>query len=91
MNEVQKAAQMRLEALRGEIDGINVRMRELLERRLTVSADIADQKRLLNKPIHDPIREAEILARMAEGTEHPEAVRAMFELLFELSKSIQSK
>jgi len=89
MSTGEHAAQERLLELRDEINAINESMRALLERRLAISAEIAEQKRRLNRSIHDPVREAEILSRMMRDTVHPEAVKAMFELLFELSKTIQ--
>lgn len=82
-----------LEELRCEIDVINAQLKELLLRRLVVSAAIAEEKRRLGLPIENKEREAEIIRRISEDLEGncKEHMQKIFRELFVWSKEEQQK
>jgi len=84
---------MDLKELRGEIDRIDDQLVKLFVQRMKVSAGVADYKRANNLPIFVPAREREILADVAEkaGPEMANYTRVLYSMLFELSRSYQSK
>lgn len=55
---------MSVDELRKKIDSIDDEILELLERRARVARDIAEEKRALGVPAHDPERERSLLARL---------------------------
>lgn len=83
---------MDLNQLRQEIDAIDRQLVELFVRRMDVCARIGDYKKENGLPILSPIREREKLTEvMAQaGPEMASYVRALYPLLFELSRSYQS-
>ena len=84
---------MDLIQLRGEIDAIDEELVKLFCARMAVSAKVADYKKANNLPIHHPGREREILQEMAKkaGPEMESYTRGLYSMLFELSRSYQSK
>lgn len=57
---------MEIEQLRKEIDAIDKEMLELFEKRMQVSTQIAEYKRVNNLPVYDGKREREKIARVGE-------------------------
>ena len=84
---------MDLNELRMEIDKIDDELVRLFTTRMGISAKVADYKRENNLPIFHPGREREILQRVAEkaGPEMGNYTRVLYSMLFELSRSYQSK
>jgi len=84
---------MDLNELRTQIDGIDESLVELFCRRMEVSAQIAAYKKDHNMPIHVPSREREKLVDVAQkaGPEMANYTRVLYSMLFELSRSYQSK
>ena len=84
---------MDIEALRQEIDTIDKELVELFCKRMSVSAKVADYKKANNQPIFVPARERAILQKVAEqaGPEMENYTRVLYSMLFELSRSYQSK
>ena len=84
---------MELNELRKEIDEIDSTLVELFTRRMAASAQIADYKQQNNMPILVPSREREILKAVAQkaGPEMDNYARVLYSMLFELSRSYQSK
>ena len=84
---------MDLSELRKEIDRIDDQLVKLFVERMKVSAGVADYKRANNLPIFVPAREREKLADVAEkaGPEMANYTRVLYSMLFELSRSYQSK
>lgn len=82
-----------LSALRAEMDDVNRRMLKLFERRMELSAGIAEVKRATDKAVADPARErailAEVRAQAAEGMKSPATV--LFSLLMEMSRGYQER
>ena len=80
-----------LDALRQKINAIDGELAQLFCERMEVSRQVADYKRRAGKPVYDPAREREIIARVAAGKEEPlagyEAV--LFRTLFDVSRSYQ--
>ena len=84
---------MELSELRGQIDDIDERLVKLFAQRMDVSAQIADYKKDNGMPIFIPAREREKLLSVADmaGPEMANYTRVLYSMLFELSRSYQSK
>ena len=84
---------MDLNELRSEIDSIDDQLVKLFGQRMEVAAQIADYKKANNLPILMPVREREKLQDVAEkaGPEMANYTRVLYSMLFELSRSYQSK
>lgn len=84
---------MELRDLRNEIDTIDDELVRLFVKRMEISAQVADYKKERNIPIHVPAREREILQKVVNmaGTEFANYSRVLYSMVFELSRSYQSK
>ena len=84
---------MDLTEIRQEIDGIDQELVRLFCARMNLSAQVADYKKANNLPIFVPARERAILQKVAQmaGTEMENYTRVLYSMLFELSRSYQSK
>ncbi len=84
---------MDMKKLRGQIDAIDDQLVQLFCQRMDVAAQIADYKKANNLPIHVPAREREKLVNVAQkaGPEMANYTRVLYSMLFELSRSYQSK
>jgi len=84
---------MELKDIRNQIDSIDSELVELFVRRMNLSAQVADYKKEHHMPIHVPAREREIMQDVAEkaGPEMANYTRVLYSMLFELSRSYQSK
>ena len=84
---------MDLNELRTEIDTIDDELVRLFGKRMEVAAKIADYKKENNLPILVPAREREKLQDVAlkAGPEMANYTRVLYSMLFELSRSYQSK
>lgn len=84
---------MSLEELRGQIDQIDDQLVELFVKRMSVAANIGDYKKANNLPVFVPSREREKLADIAQkvGSDMANYTRVLYSMLFELSRSYQSK
>ncbi|MBQ6997210.1 MAG: chorismate mutase [Oscillospiraceae bacterium] len=82
-----------MQDLRKEIDTIDDQIVQLFTQRMDVVARIADYKKANNSPIFVPAREREKLADVAQkaGPEMANYTRVLYSMLFELSRSYQSK
>ena len=84
---------MDLNELRSQIDTIDDQLVQLFCRRMEVAEQIADYKRQNNLPILVPAREREKLQDVASkaGPEMANYTRVLYSMIFELSRSHQSK
>ena len=84
---------MELKELRTEIDAIDDELVRLFGKRMDIAARIADYKKENNLPILVPAREREKLVDVAAkaGPEMSNYTRVLYSMLFELSRSYQSK
>lgn len=84
---------MDIQELRGKIDGIDDQLVALFAQRMEIAAQIADYKKEYNLPIFVPAREREKLKDVAQkaGDEMANYTRVLYSMLFELSRSYQSK
>ena len=84
---------MDLSEIRQQIDEIDQELVGLFCRRMSLSAQVADYKKANNLPIFVPARERAILQKVAElaGPEMENYTRVLYSMLFELSRSYQSK
>jgi len=84
---------MDLQELRNKIDEIDNNLIELFERRMDISAEVAEYKKRHNMPVHDPVREREILDKLSckVKKERESSITALYSLLFELSRAEQEK
>ena len=84
---------MDLKDLRNDIDAIDDQLVKLFAQRMEISAQIADYKKEKSLPIFVPARERAKLADVAEkaGPDMANYTRVLYSMLFELSRSYQSK
>ena len=84
---------MDLAELRQEIDKIDDSLVSLFGARMDIAAKIAEVKKQTGAPIFVPAREREKLQEVAEkaGPEMANYTRVLYSMLFELSRSYQSK
>ena len=84
---------MELSEIRQQIDGIDQELVQLFCQRMSLSAQVANYKKANNLPIFVPARERAILQKVAEmaGPEMENYTRVLYSMLFELSRSYQSK
>ena len=84
---------MDLTEIRNQIDQIDDQLVQLFCQRMNLSAQVADYKKANNLPIFVPARERAILQKVAEkaGPEMANYTRVLYSMLFELSRSYQSK
>ena len=84
---------MDLKELRQEMDSIDDQLVRLFDQRMEVAARIADYKKAHRLPIYHPVREREKLQDVAKkaGPEMANYTRVLYSMLFELSRSYQSK
>ena len=84
---------MELNDLRLEIDDIDAQLVKLFGQRMDVAARIADYKKEHDLPIFVPSREREKLSEVAAaaGEDMANYTRVLYSMIFELSRSYQSK
>ena len=84
---------MNLNEIRSEIDKIDDELVRLFCQRMHAAAQVADYKKTNNLPIFQPARERAKLQDVAEkaGPEMANYTRVLYSMLFELSRSYQSK
>lgn len=84
---------MDLTELRNEIDKIDSELVRLFTQRMNIAAQVADYKKSNGLPIYVPARERAILQDVAEkaGPDMANYTRVLYSMLFELSRSYQSK
>ena len=84
---------MELKDLRNQIDELDNDLVRLFTKRMELSAQVADYKKANNMPIHIPVREREILQKIAKmaGSDMENYSRVLYSMIFELSRSYQSK
>ena len=84
---------MDLTELRNQIDGIDDQLVQLFCRRMELCAQVAEYKKANGLPILMPAREREKLKDVAEkaGPDMANYTRTLYAMLFELSRSYQSK
>lgn len=83
---------MDMQQLRRQIDQVDDALIEQFIRRMEISDRIADYKKENQIPVFDPVREQEKLKAVAEKvpSDLQSAVKVLYSLLFELSRSYQS-
>ena len=84
---------MELKKLREEMDAIDEELVRLFCQRMDVAARVANYKKAQGIPVYQPGREREILQKVAKlaGEEMGNYTRVLYSMLFELSRSYQSK
>lgn len=84
---------MDLKEIRAKIDDIDNDLVTLFNKRMALSAQVAEYKKANNMPIYVPSREREILLDVAtkSGPETAKYTRVLYSMIFELSRSYQSK
>lgn len=84
---------MDIKDLRCQIDDVDSELVKLFVKRMELSAKVADYKKEMGMPIYVPAREREVLQEVAQkaGPEMANYTRVLYSMLFELSRSYQSK
>ena len=82
-----------LEESRAAIDRIDRDLVRLFCERMGVSADVAEYKRSVGKPVMDPARERALLCKISElaGPEMEEHARTLYATILSISRSYQHK
>lgn len=84
----------RLLEMRNEIDQLDGEIAALLSRRLSLAAEVAEVKRLLNLPIKDANREFKILNRVMRFSGDPvisASLQQIYERILETSRLLQEQ
>ena len=84
----------RLAEIRREIDRIDSELLKLLEERTNFALEAGTAKVALGRPVHDPEREAQLLARISAhgaGALSPEDLQALWELLMAATRRAESQ
>ncbi len=86
---------MELETIRKEIDFLDNELLKIITKRMALMPEIVKIKKELNLPIHQPKREASLLAeRMAVAKSldlDPEMVKKLFQLIVANARKIQEE
>ena len=84
---------MEIDELRKQIDNIDDQLVKLFAERMDVASEIAKYKKINKLPIYVPAREREKLQDVAQkaGTDLANYTRVLYSMIFELSRSYQSK
>lgn len=84
---------MSIDELRNEINSVDERLVELFEKRMALSGKIAEYKKENGIPVFDEKREKEIIEKLSAQSDGQmqEYVVALYEKIFELSRSYQEK
>jgi len=84
---------MDLQELRLKIDAIDDELINLFQQRMDISAEVARHKKLHSIPVHDPVREKEVLDCLSGKAkeEYRSYIIALYKLLFELSRTEQER
>lgn len=89
MNELH--ALRDLEQLRQEIDKIDAALAPLLDQRMDLSIEVAAYKKQKGMAVHQPQREARLLAGVAQGRRHPDALRCVYQAILAQSRALQER
>ena len=88
----QESEKTDLNVLRGELDAVDIKILELLERRLEIAGEIGQIKREQGLPVYDAAREETVLRSRGDWLpERREEVERLFRLLMALSREEQEK
>ena len=84
---------MTIENARTEIDKIDAELVKLFEKRMSLSAEIAAEKKEKNLPVFDEKREQEIIKKIKEKSskEFENFSAELYEKIFKLSKKYQEE
>ena len=84
---------MDIKDARKSIDEIDDQLTELFEKRMKLSAEIAEYKRQNAKSVADPARERDIINRVTEavGPDMERYAKTLYQTLFDVSRSYQKK
>ncbi len=84
--------QQAIDEIRAEIDEIDGQLLERLSRRAELAVAIGPAKQALGRPIHDPGREAALLARLAGANPGPlpeAAIRSIFQSIVRACRNLE--
>lgn len=87
-------SQDRLQALRSEVDVINLQILELLNKRATVVSEIGQVQQQLGVSFYDPQRESFMLTMLEQNNKGPfsnEVIKALFREIFRASMALEEK
>jgi chorismate mutase/prephenate dehydratase len=82
-----------IKALRDQLDGIDDKLVSLYAERMALSEEIGRQKAGEGKPVYNPERENEILARLVSSREESLALplKQLYGAIFDTSRAVQGK
>jgi len=77
---------------RKKIDAVDVQLRETLNRRAAIVADVVRAKESLGLPVYEPKREQDVVRKVAEGNPGPlsdAALEHIFEIIMREMRALQ--
>lgn len=82
---------LQIDELRKQIDGIDEKIVDLFRKRMETAAGVAEYKRQTNTPVHDPVRERQLLTKISKmcGEGFGDYGRVLYTTILSLSKSYQ--
>ena len=89
----RKANRASLERLRDEIDALDRRLFTVIAERMALVTDIGGLKRKLGLPTSDPVREAQLKARLKErtaGVLEPRHIEELSTAILRVSRDLQA-
>ena len=82
---------MSLEKKRKKIDDVDEKIVELLSERLSLAQEIGKEKQVLHKEVYDPVREEQIIEKLAKKGSFPkEGIDSIFREVFSISRKAQN-
>ena len=85
---------MDITELRLELDKVDGKLIELLEKRMDLCKQIGEEKKKLSKPVYDKAREEEKLENVrisTQNVEYADALSGIFTSIMDESKKLQNK
>ena len=78
-----------LNEIRQEIDSIDEKLVELLDRRMDLALEVGNIKKEQGLPIFNPKREEEVLNKVGSKSKYPETIERVFVNIMDESKKLQ--
>lgn len=86
--------QNRLQELRGQIDGINMQILDLLNQRATIASEIGKVQSEIGTRFYDPEREAHMLTELQKANNGPfsnETIKSLFKEIFRATLQLEER
>lgn len=84
---------MDLSRAREKLDTLDAKIASLFVERMDVIEEIAAYKSGSGIPVHDPVREQQVISRLTAltGGKYAEELESLYQGIFQISRSLQNK